>query len=254
MIRVLIVDDEPLARRGVKVCLRRAADVVVIGEAESGQDALDKLDTLTPDLIFLDIQMPGMNGFELLARLSGRTLPLIVFLTAYDTYALDAFAVHALDYVMKPIDDHRFDEALGRARQRLQERRAGEQLADIRRLLAADAAPVAARLSRFEVKTGGRTVWISADEVDWIEASGDYVVLHAGTRSYMVQGTMDGIEQALDPAKFARIHRSTIVASDRVRSFSLLPTRDAVISLKDGVELRVSRRFRHRLRMRETSG
>lgn len=255
MIRVLIVDDEPLARRGVRVCLRRAGDVVVIGEADSGPAALEQIRALAPDLIFLDVQMPGMNGFELLAQLDGEKLPPVIFLTAYDSYALDAFAVHAIDYIMKPIDDQRFDEAFQTARERLQDKRAGEQLASIHDLLA-DSNGLAQPVwqDRFTVKNGGRTWLVPADDIDWIEASGDYAILHAGKRVYMIHQTMDSIEQRLDPKRFVRIHRSTIVATDRLQGFNLLPSRDAVITLKDGTKLRVSRRFRHRLRLgpRET--
>jgi two-component system, LytTR family, response regulator len=249
VIRVLIIDDEPLARRGVRVCLRRAGDVMIVGEADSGEAALEKLVELRPDLVFLDVQMPGMDGFEMLLKVDSEKLPLIIFLTAYDTYALEAFGVHALDYLMKPIDDERFDEALRTARKRLHDMRAGEQLASKQGLLPAhEASSRDAWQARFEVKSGGRTFWVSTDDIDWIEASGDYVILHVGHRIHMVHGSMDGIEQRLDPSGFARIHRSTIVSLDRVTGLSLLSTRDAVLTLKDGTELRVSRRFRHRLR------
>lgn len=249
MIRALIVDDEPLARRGVRVCLRRAADIDIVGEADCGEHALEQIRDLRPDLVFLDVQMPGMDGFAMLSRLAPAELPLVVFLTAYDAYALEAFRIHALDYLMKPIDDDRFDEALRIARQRLQQQRAGEQVDQLLRLLHAGGVSGEAWLDRFEVRQGGRTHWIPADQVDWIEASGDYVTLHAGQRIHMLHASMDGIEQRLDPARFARIHRSTIVALDRVRRFGLLPTRDAMLTLADGTQLRVSRRFRHRLRL-----
>lgn len=249
MIRVLVVDDEPLARRGVRVCLRRAHDVEIVGEADSGESALERIAALRPDLLFLDVQMPGMDGFGMLSKLDPAELPLVIFLTAYDAYALEAFRVHALDYLMKPIDDDRFDEALRIARHRLHEQRAGEQVDKLLRLLHAGASPGDAWLTRFEARQGGRTLWIPVDEVDWIEASGDYVILHCGSRMHMLHARMDGIEQRLDPARFARIHRSAIVALERVRRFALLPTRDALLTLADGTELRVSRRFRHRLRL-----
>jgi two-component system LytT family response regulator len=250
MIRVLIIDDEPLARRGVRVCLRRADDVVIVGEADSGEAALKKLVELRPDVVFLDVQMPGMDGFDMLLKVDSERLPLIIFLTAYDTYALEAFSVHALDYLMKPIDDERFDEALRMARKRLHDMRAGEQLTSMQSLLPSRETSFRdAWQARFEIKSGGRTFWVSPDEIDWIEASGDYAILHVGHRIHMVHQSMDGIEQRLDPSCFARIHRSTIVSLDRVKGLSLLSTRDAVLTLKDGTELRVSRRFRHRLRL-----
>ncbi|WP_266158869.1 LytR/AlgR family response regulator transcription factor [Dyella silvatica] len=248
MIRALIIDDEPLARRGVRVCLRRAADVVIIGEADSSEAGLKMIGALQPDVIFLDVQMPGMDGFEMLSRIDDSDPPLIIFLTAHDTYALKAFGVHAVDYVMKPIDDGRFDDALHAVRQRLLDRNARRKLA-----LAQGDAAATNRLARhswptrFEVKSGARTSWIGVDDIDWIKASGDYVTLHAGARTQMIHESMDGIERRLDPSRFARIHRSTIVALSRVQGFSLLPTRDALITLSNGLELRVSRRFRHRI-------
>lgn len=250
MIRVVIVDDEPLARRGVRVCLRRAADVTVVGEAECSDDALDMIERLRPDLVFLDVQMPGVDGFGMLAKLQSDNPPLVIFLTAHESYALKAFDVRAIDYVMKPIDDDRFDEALRLARQRLRERSAEKQLTH--RQEAGDAWEPAQGerwQTRFEVRSGGKVRWIEANDIDWIEASGDYVTLHVGTRVHMIHASLDGMEQRLDPSRFTRIHRSSIVALDRMQGFSLLPTRDAVITLKDGTELRVSRRFRHRLRL-----
>ncbi len=248
MIRVLIIDDEPLARRGVRVCLRPAHDMTVVGEAGSGAEAIEMIRRLAPDLIFLDVQMPGMDGFEMLSRLPAGALPLVVFLTAHDDYALQAFAVHALDYVMKPIDDQRFDAALDAARQRLQDRRAGEQLSNIRRLLADESASRPKPwLAQFVIRTGTRTRLLDPGEVDWFEASGDYVILHAGKRVHMIRETMDALERRLDPSRFARVHRSTIVALDRLCAFQLLPTRDALLTLRDGTELRASRRYRRRL-------
>ncbi|ULU25816.1 LytR/AlgR family response regulator transcription factor [Dyella terrae] len=241
MIRALIIDDEPLARRGVRVCLRRAADVVVVGEAESGMVGLRMIETLRPDVVFLDIQMPAMDGFALLSAIDGDKPPLVVFLTAHDSYALQAFGVHAVDYVMKPIDDGRFDDALCAVRQRVRERQAHTSQ------VAVPGHELAAWDARLEAKRGGRTVWIGVDEIDWIQASGDYVTLHAGARLHMIHESMEGMERRLDPRRFARIHRSTIVAVDRVQGFSLLPTRDALVTLKGGAALRVSRRFRHRI-------
>jgi two-component system LytT family response regulator len=250
MIRVLIVDDEPLARRGVRVCLRRAADVTVVGEAECSDDALKMIDRLRPDLVFLDVQMPGVDGFGMLARLHSDEPPLIIFLTAHEAYALKAFDVRAIDYVMKPIDDDRFDEALRLARQRLRERSAERRLAHQRETADAWEPSQGERWqTRFEVRNGGKMRWIEAGDIDWIEASGDYVTLHVGSRIHMIHASLDSIEQRLDPSRFTRIHRSSIVALDRMQGFSLLPSRDAIITLKDGTELRVSRRFRHRLRL-----
>jgi two-component system, LytTR family, response regulator len=249
MIKVLVVDDEPLARRGVRVCLRAAKDMTVVGEACSGPDALEKIAALSPDLVFLDVQMPGMDGFDMLAQLRPAATPLIVFLTAHDDYALQAFAAHALDYVMKPIDDARFAAALDNVRRRWHDRQAGEQMAHIRHLLA-DRPGAEQAGGHVVVRSGHRTRLLDHAEIDWIEAAGDYATLHAGKRSFMIRTTMDALEQRLDPSAFVRIHRSTIVAVDRLSGFSLLPSRDALVQLKDGTELRASRRYRHRLAFR----
>ncbi|WP_267221235.1 LytR/AlgR family response regulator transcription factor [Dyella silvae] len=243
MIRAMIVDDEPLARRGVRVCLGRAADVAVVGEADSGMKALKMIQLLRPDVVFLDVQMPGMNGFEMLSMIEGSERPFIVFLTAYDDYAVSAFGVRAVDYVMKPLDDERFDDALRTVRQRLMDRRARNQWNPA--VAGKDAG--AKWEARLKSRSGGKTIWIDVDEIDWIEASGDYVTLHVGPRLHMIHASMDSIERRLDPCRFVRIHRSSMVPLNRVHGLSLLPTRDALMTLRDGTELRVSRRFRHRI-------
>ncbi|MFC5743283.1 LytR/AlgR family response regulator transcription factor [Dyella tabacisoli] len=251
MIKTIIVDDESLARRGVRVCLRHALDVQVVAEADSGWDAIEKITAFKPDLIFLDVQMPGMDGFEMLAKLPSDAMPLIIFLTAHDDYALQAFSVHAMDYVLKPIDDQRFDKALDSARTRLADRRAGEQLASIKGLLLAKDAEQKSqtRPDHFVTKSGTKTFMLEHSDVDWIEASGDYVTLHAGKRSYLIRETMDSLERQLDPARFIRIHRSTMIALNRLSGYNLLPSRDALVTLKDGTVVRASRRYRRRIPM-----
>lgn len=245
MMRIMIVDDEPLARRGVRVCLRRAADVTVVGEAASGEQALAMIEARRPDVVFLDVQMPGMDGFDMVSRMDGETRPFVVFLTAHDRHALRAFDVHAVDYVVKPIDDGRFDDALHAVRRRVAERALALSMAMPMEHAQRPAAPE----RRLAVRSGGKTQWIDVDDIDWIEASGDYVTLHVGPRLHMIHESMEGIEQRLDPLRFARVHRSTIIALSRVQGLSLLPTRDALVTLRDGTALRVSRRFRHRIRM-----
>jgi len=246
--RVLIVDDEPLARRGVRVCLRRAVDATVVGEADSSDSGLTMIRALRPDVVFLDVQMPGMDAFDMVSRLDGDERPFIIFLTAHDGYALKAFGVHAVDYVMKPIDDGRFDDAMRAVRQRVLERHARKTLARAHGLSTLETAfsPTSWE-TRLEVRNGGRTLWIDVEDIDWIEASGDYVTLHVSGRLHMLHESMDGIERRLDPARFARIHRSTIIPLGRVQGLSLLPTRDAMVTLCNGTELRVSRRYRHRI-------
>jgi two-component system LytT family response regulator len=247
--RVLIVDDEPLARRGVRVCLAAAKDVEIVGECASGSEALRHIAELRPDLVFLDVQMPGMKGFDVVARIGPEVNPLIIFLTAYDEFALQAFSVHALDYVLKPIHDARFAEALQLARQRLADRQAGTLLKDIQHLLNAPGRLTnpASYLAKIAVKTGRRTVFVSTDTIEWIEASGDYVTLHVGKQIYLIRETLEGLEQSLNPADFVRIHRSTIISRRHLRQLRSLTNRDASALLLDGTELRVSRRYRDRL-------
>lgn len=244
MIRALIVDNEPQARHGVRTRLRRAPDMRVVGEAASGEAGRRMIEALRPDVVFLDMQMPGMDRFGLLTSLDGTEPPLVICLAPHGGYALRAFGVHAVDYVMKPIDDARFDHAVHAVRQRVEERRAHQVLHASGNVVAP---PRASWETRVPVKQGGRTLWLAVNEIDWIQASGDYVTLHVGTRSHMIHESMDGIERRLDPLCFARIHRSAIVALDRVHCLRLLPTRDALVTLRDGTALRVSRRFRHRL-------
>lgn len=259
-IRALIVDDEPLARRGVRVCLRGVQDVAVLGECASGSSAIEAITDLAPDLVFLDVQMPGLSGFDVLERVPHERWPLVIFLTAYEEYALRAFDAHALDYLLKPIDDDRFALALDRARQRLEDRAARAVLSRMnallheRRLAATMPAPTAHvpvptehYLQRFAVKTGSRTILIPAEEVSFLEAEGDYVCLHAGGRKHLIRAALGDLEQQLDPTKFVRVHRSTIVAASRVREIHTLSSRDYLLRLTDGVELRMSRNYRERL-------
>jgi two-component system, LytTR family, response regulator len=249
MLKILIVDDEPLARRGVRVCLRKVQDAEVIGECSSGQEALQQIRELRPDLVFLDIHMPGMTGLDVAYQLDEPVVPLIIFLTAYDEFALKAFAVHAVDYILKPIHDGRFMEALKRARRRIHDRQAGEMMANIRRLFH-DREQSPARgvyIDKIAAKTGNRTFYVPVDDIEWVEASGDYISLHVGSRTHLIRETLDGLERQIDPAKFVRIHRSTIVARRQIKQLRSLPTRDASVLLFNGTELRASRRYRARI-------
>lgn len=257
--RVLIVDDEPLARRGVKVCLAAAPDVTILGECADAPAAIEAITELAPDLVFLDVQMPGLGGFDVLARVPPERWPLVIFLTAHEEYAVRAFDAHALDYLLKPVDDDRFALALERARRRLAERSAGDVLGRVGALLrerelaaAAPAvgapAPAGGFLQRFAVKTGSRTLFIPAEEVSHLEAEGDYVCLHAaGGRTHLIRATLNDLESQLDPVRFVRVHRSTIVAAARVREIHTLSSRDYLLRLADGTELRMSRNYRDRL-------
>jgi two-component system, LytTR family, response regulator len=253
-LRALIVDDEPIARRGIRARLA-GTGIEVAAECGDGEEAVRAIRELAPDLVFLDVQMPGLDGFAVIQAVGADAMPTVIFVTAYDAHALRAFEAHALDYLLKPIDDERFALALARARVRIAERRDGALGRRLRAMLVeseASTTPVLAGVpapsSRIPIRDRGRIVLLDADEVTWVEADGDYVRVHAGGRGYLVRETMAAIEARLDPARFARIHRSAIVNISRVRELTALPNHDYVIVLRDGTRLRSSRRYADRLR------
>jgi two-component system LytT family response regulator len=248
-LRVAIVDDEPLARERIRTLLAAEDAVDIVAECGDGEAAVKAVAGERPDLLFLDIQMPEMDGFEVLQALDPRRLPAVVFVTAYDEYALRAFEVHAVDYVLKPIDAERFRTAMARVRERL-----GRAPAPARRLAALLEALRAERRRpvRFVVRNGDRLAFVRADDIDWIEAAGNYTKLHAGGRAHLMRGTLKAVEQRLDPEIFVRIHRSLIVNLDRVASVEPYFHGEYVVIMKDGTRLTSSRshsgRLRHRLR------
>jgi two-component system, LytTR family, response regulator len=244
--RALIVDDEPLARRGIRVRLERATDVEVIGESPNGVEAVAAIQSLLPDLVFLDVQMPGLDGFGVVEQVGAERMPPVVFVTAYDAHALKAFDVHALDYLLKPIDDERFDVAIARARRRVHERAAMAERAAVGRQLAAVLAEVRDR--RILIKDRGKVIIVSEADVDWVEAEGDYVRVHTGGRGHLLRETMAAMAERLDPARFARIHRSTIVNVSRIRELKPHPNREYTVVLHDGTRLKLSRGYRDALR------
>jgi two-component system, LytTR family, response regulator len=244
--RVLVVDDEPLARRGVIKRLSAHTDAQVIGEAGDGEAALAAILDRAPDLVFMDVQMPGLSGFEALGLLPPRERPLTIFLTAYDQFALRAFEVHALDYLLKPIDDERFVEALDRARETLVAHRGRHQAAGLQALLAAR--NNASYATRFAIRIGHRVVFIAVADVDWIEAMGDYAGLHVAGKVHLLRERLHQLASRLDPAQFVRIHRSTIVRVDRIAEMEVLSNRDCLLRLRDGTPLRASRTYGDALR------
>jgi two-component system LytT family response regulator len=246
--RVLIVDDEPLARRGVRSRLRKHSDVEIVAECATGKAAIAAIRERSPNLVFLDVQMPDISGFEVLRNLEPGELPVVIFLTAYDQYALDAFSVHASDYLLKPIDDARFESALDHARTRIEKHDPPDLERRIRELLKDAGGREAARYeTRFSARTGQRIVVVSVNEIDWIEACGDYVSLHVGNRSHLLRQTMNKMETQLDPARFLRIHRSTIVQTSRIRELVALDNREFLLRLTDGKELKTSRSYSDRI-------
>ena len=245
-LRVLIVDDEPVARRRLRRLLRAIADVAVAGECGDGATALDMIRELSPDIVLLDVQMPELDGFALLQAMSPEEIPVVIFVTAYDQYALRAFEVHALDYVLKPVEAERLATAISRARVRVEERQ-GVRVDDRVLALIETLAPGRKHLTRIPVRTEGRVHVLDLADVDWIGAADNYVTLHAGSREYLVRDTMGRLERELDPERFVRVHRSSIVQIDRVRE--LLPDfhGDFTLVLKNGTTLTLSRGYRPKL-------
>ncbi|HUF50799.1 MAG TPA: LytTR family DNA-binding domain-containing protein [Longimicrobiales bacterium] len=245
-IRTIIVDDEPLAREGVRLHLEAEPDIDIVGEAGSGEEAVSLVEAQRPDLIFLDVQMPGLDGFGVLDTIGATHMPVTVFTTAYDQFAVRAFDAHAIDYVLKPYDAARFRRAVERARTQVAARRR----AQIDQNLGALLEELRTRghfIERLVVRSGGRIVILRVDEVDWIEAASNYVRLHAGGREYLLRETMTALEAKLNPGDFVRIHRSTIVRVDRIRELEPLFQGDYVVILEGGTRLTSSRGYRDRL-------
>jgi len=233
MIRVAILDDEPLARSGLRVRLGAHADLAVVAEYADGPAALGGLREQAVDLAFVDVRMPGLSGLDVLAALPQAQRPLAILLTAYDSFAVRAFALRAIDYLLKPIDDARLGESLDRAR-------------DMRRWQAPPvpaSAPATQLLRRFEVRVGRRLRFVDADAVEWIEAEGDYARLHSGGQSHLVRESLGRLMTHLDPARFVRVHRSAIVRSDWIEDLQPLANRDAILRLRDGTPVRASRTY-----------
>jgi two-component system LytT family response regulator len=232
-IRALVVDDEPLARSNLTVLLRRDPEIEVVRECGSGMEALAEIRGSKPDLVFLDVQMPECDGFDVLEMLGGELPPAVVFVTAYDQYALKAFEAGALDYLLKPFDNARFDRALGRAKERISHDR--------------NPPPT---LDQFAVKSAGQVSFLKISEIDWIEAADYYACLHVGARTHLLRRSMAELDQELDRAVFCRIHRSTIVKLDRVRGLKLNESGEYDVVLDNGTKLRLSRRYRKQLQSR----
>ncbi|HEY3279992.1 MAG TPA: LytTR family DNA-binding domain-containing protein [Gemmatimonadales bacterium] len=252
MIRVLIVDDEPAARAAIRTLLADEADVQVVGECADGRAALEAVRSDAPDLLFLDVQMPEMDGFALLRALDPTDLPVVVFVTAYDQYALHAFDVHALDYLLKPFDDQRFRASLARAKQQVREGRLGALSQQLLALLDGTARPQRVSgdgqyLKRLVIKAGGRVTILSVKDIDWIEADGDFVKIHTGRACHPLRETMKGLESQIDPARFVRIHRSSIVNVERIKELQPYFRGEYVVILHDGTSLKLSRGYKDHL-------
>jgi two-component system LytT family response regulator len=242
-LRTLIVDDEPLARQGIRLLLQGEPDIEVAGECVNGAEALAAIQREKPALMFLDVQMPKLDGFALLAALPAEQVPVVIFVTAYDRHALKAFEVSATDYLLKPIKPARFREALQRARQRVQARDLGAMNERLQALLAA-AAPGSAYPTHFSVKAGERTVFVKISDVDYIESAANYVILHAGTQNHVVRETLTSLENRVSPKSFLRIHRSVIVNLERVAGLKPAMRGEHLVVMKNGKELPLTRGVR----------
>jgi len=249
-IRTLIADDEPLARERIRALLAEQGDVEVVGEARDGEEAVQAILSQAPDLVFLDIQMPRMDGFEVIRTVGADNMPLIVFVTAYDQHALKAFDVRALDYLLKPFDRDRFTESIGRVRDAIEHSGSdeiGRRLLEIVRELKPGTPP---RSDRLVIKSAGRLFFLRIAEIDWVEAAGNYVKLHVGTEEHLLRETMNGIEQKLDPDTFFRIHRSRIVNMERIKELQPWFNGEYVVILHNGTKLTLSRGYREKLQER----
>lgn len=237
--RALVVEDEAPARRALQLLLASHQDVQVVGECSTGPEAVDLIQRTRPDLLFLDVHLPGFGGFEVLQRVKDAVPASVIFVTAYDQYAVRAFDTPAVDYLLKPFDDERFDRALERAKARVR-----HKPADL-----PQPGSLQSFLERLAVRDSGRIFFVRASEIDWIEAQDDYVQLHLGDRAHLVRERMHYLEARLDPRRFVRIHRSSIVNIDRVKELQPFFHGEYSVLLEDGTRLKLSRNYRHRLEL-----
>jgi len=263
-LKTLIVDDESLARRGLKHRLRDVDDLEIIAEAANGRQALGLIREHQPDLVFLDIQMPGMDGFDVLRALQPEDMPAIVFVTAFDDYAIKAFEAHALDYLLKPIEDDRLAEALDRVREYRDRKQAlehkksllelvgqitGQPVRSMRELTARGVDKLKRKEPpRLAIRDGGRTTWVRQQDIEWIDAAGDYMCVHAGGNTYIMRMTMKKLEKELDPEILQRIHRSTIVNVKQVREMQAHINGEYFLTLNCGHTIKLSRSYKDKLR------
>lgn len=265
MLKTLIVDDESLARRGLVHRLKKIDDIEIVGEAQNGRQALKLIDELNPDLVFLDIQMPGVNGFEVVKRLDAETMPVILFLTAYDEYAVRAFEVNALDYILKPIDEHRLRQVLAKVRTDLDQKRALRHKRQLLKLVSDISGEAISSFddvrhksadellhkdpSRLAIRDGGRTTWVDQQDIEWIDAAGDYMCVHSGGVTHIMRKTMKELENELDENILQRIHRSTIVNIKQVREMESHINGEYFLTLQTGHRVKLSRTYKNKLKL-----
>lgn len=263
-IRAIVVDDEILARKALMAMLKDDPDMEVITECRNGREAIAAIRDKSPDLVFLDIQMPEMDGFQVIEEVGAQRMPVTVFVTAFDKYALRAFEAHALDYLLKPFDHDRFDTALQRAKTQVRQRKLGEMSENLyavlhdMKLKTGETAPetddrtpgkAASKepLDRVVIKSSGRIYFLKTEEIDWVESTSNYLSLHSGGKTHLIRETMGEFHSKLDPRKFLRIHRSTIVNSERIKDIQPLFKGEYVVTLTTGKRLKSSRGYRHEI-------
>ncbi|MDH4018404.1 MAG: response regulator [Xanthomonadales bacterium] len=263
LLKTLIVDDESLARRGLAHRLKNIADIEIVGEANNGREALTLIEEKSPDLVFLDIQMPGINGFEVVQQLDIKTMPVILFLTAYDEYAVQAFEANALDYILKPIDEERLHQVLEKVRDNLNQKRAliqkrqllelvsqfsGETISSFAELEEKNVADLMPKEpSRLAIRDAGRTTWVNQEDIEWIDAAGDYMCVQANGTTYIMRKTMKELEKELDESILQRIHRSTIVNIKHVREMESHINGEYFLTLMSGHRVKLSRTYKDKL-------
>lgn len=259
-IRVILVDDEPLALRGLNLRLAAFPEIEIVGECANGREAVKEIKAVTPDLVFLDIQMPGLDGFGVVRALLGGPAPLFVFVTAYDKYAIDAFEANALDYIVKPVEEERLQDAIHRAREALKSKAAASRESQLVELLASLSDDDRDRIKelindpawtekqryaeRLSFKDGSKVVVLTADEIEWIDAAGDYMCIHAGGKTHIIRETMKALQQRLDPSRFQRVHRSAIVNVKKVKELHPHSNGEYFMILDGGQELKLSRSYK----------
>ncbi len=248
-IKALIVDDEFLGRERIRSLLTEHADIKIAGECVNGREAIEAIRNLKPDLVFLDVQMPKIDGFDVVQIIGAENMPAVIFITAYDEYAIRAFEINAVDYLLKPFDEERFEKALARAKREIQTQ---ELLTEIKGNLRKSLKEVRTEpqfLKRIPVKSASGTTFVPTEEIDWISASGHYLELHIGNETHLIRERLSVMETKLDPQIFMRIHRSTIVNLDRIKSLHPMFNGDQLVILKNGRKLNLSRNYYDRLKI-----
>jgi two-component system LytT family response regulator len=242
-IKALVVDDEFLGRERICSLLSEHADIKIVGECVNGREAVEAIQNLKPDLIFLDVQMPKIDGFEVVQIIGAENMPAVIFVTAYDEYAIRAFEINAVDYLLKPFDQERFEKAVERAKREIKRHEPPTEIRENLRELLKEVKNEPGYLKRIPVKSASGTTFVPTEEIDWISASGHYLELHIGNKTHLIREKLSVIETQLDPQIFARIHRSTIVNIDRIKSLHPIFNGDQLVILKDGRELNLRRNY-----------